>query len=535
MIVQERTIPAALRRRTELSGNHIAIVFDNVLYTWNEVDQITDLAADMLHELGVKKGTHVGIMGLNTIEWVISYLAVMKLGAIGVLINHSYQEEELIYALKYADVEVFIAGICKKQIDAKEIAERRKEDLPMLRLCMNMEKSVDGLILSVKDRSIEINGKEMKKYHPTQENVVHEDDDAMIIFTSGTTSRPKGVVQSHGAVVRAMGSVANRMRWTDQDRIVMPLPLFHGSGINCGLMVTILSGMSMVLQRSFHSVEVMEAIQEYRCTVFNAVPSMMLLMIRNPHFEEYELGTLRSGLLSGSTITDESYSKICGALHAEHLLPAYGMTETTTLNTIAEYDSTFEERVGSAGTILEDMELRIWDPEKQTEQDTGKIGEIQLRGYCITKGYYNMAERTEEAMLPCGWFKTGDAGYLDEKGALHFVSRYSQMIIRGGENISPLEIEQCIEEFDESIAAVKVLGVSDPIMQEEPVALIQLQSGNLDKEKLVEYMKSKLACFKVPRYIFVVDDFAMTSSGKIDMKEAQKIALERIKEETNEQ
>ncbi|MDY3051959.1 MAG: class I adenylate-forming enzyme family protein [Ndongobacter sp.] len=523
-MLKECTIPDGLKRRAQLSGEAIAYLFDGVSYTWQEVDQLSRRIAARLRQWGIRKGTRVGLLGVNSIEWVLCYYAVLRIGGVAVLLNYSYQAEELKAGLKDIQVQYLLVGEAKNGQDYERFLHGRRATLPDLNDWERMSRFIDW------------RGKETER-EPTgacPDVPVFEEDVALIIFTSGTTASPRGVELMHGQLMEAMGSVVQRMGWTKEDRLVLPLPLYHGSGANCGLLVALHAGMSAVLLRTFRSIEVMEAIQKYRCTVFNAVPAMPLLMMANARFGEFDLSSLRSGILSGAVISEETYRKIREGFRMKNFLPAYGMTETTTLNTLTKPNTPDEERWTNAGGVLPGMEVRIWHCREERVQPSGEVGEIQVRGRCIAKGYYGKESLFQERILEGGWFRTGDVGFLDTRGRLHFQSRLSELIVRGGENIVPGEIEAVLEKYSSDIETVKVVGIPDPIMQEELVALICMKSGRLDPTALRAYLLKNLASFKVPRYFFQVAHFAMTGSGKIDLKKARETAERYASEKGDE-
>lgn len=508
-----RVIPEVLRYRAKFDADKVAYVFDDKRYTWQKVDQLSSEIAELLYDKGVRKGTHVGILGVNSIQWVLFYYGVLKLSAVAVLLNYNYKTE-LKDALEYSDVSYLCYGESRGG-DYREKISKFRDQLPKLREVISMNDLVDRMIK--RGDQVESDSGRIIGESPGEEDI------ALMIFTSGTTSRPKGVLLSHGQLIEAMTSVALHFSWKE-DIMVMTLPMYHGSGANCGILLALLANVPMVIIRHYRSKEVMEAIEKYRCTIFSAVPSMMIAMMRNELFGSYDLSSLKSGILSGAFITPENYRKLTEAFMMPDLLPAYGMTETSTLNTMCLKESRLEDRYDNVGYIFNGMELRIWDWEKNCEQGRGGVGEIQIRGKCIMKGYYNLSDKTAEVCLPDGWFRTGDAGYLDEKNRLHFCTRLSDLIIRGGENISPVEIEARIEQFSERIVAAKVVGVPDPVMQEELVAFIKVEGDSLEEGILRSYLKFHLACYKEPKYIFQVNDLPMTGSGKIDAKECKKLA-----------
>lgn len=524
MKLTEKTIIQGLKKRVNLSGNKVACIFDDIQYTWCELDLLSDLAAEKIANYGVKKGEHVGLLGINTMEWLVCYYAIHKIGAVAVLLNYGYLETELKNVMEYADVAYLAFGESKTNNDYAVSVGHMQQTLPQLKASFDMNTLVSQCLKEYKDR-----GTCQKADWPLPDT--NAQDTAVIIFTSGTTLKPKGVLLSHGQLMTTMGYVTDKMGWQENDRLLLALPMYHGSGGNTGILASLHCGMSMVIMRYYRSVPVMQVIEKYHCTVFNAVPSMLLLMIKNPEFKKYDLSFLRTGIISGSTISDNQYQRIAKAFKQMQLVPAYGMTEGSTLSTICDVDESENIKMNSAGRPLENVKIRIWNCQKSEEAAPGEVGEIQICGETVMQGYYHMPEKTMASMMEHQWFRTGDAGYMDTKGYLYFKNRITEMIIRGGENISPLEIEQAIRRFDEKIDDVKVVGIPDLVMQEEVAALVTMREGSIDVPGLKHYLKEHLALFKVPKYVYQIEAFPMTGSGKIDLKKTRAIAEQRAGEE----
>ena len=528
MKLTNKTIPGILEERVRLSDNRVAMIAEDHTYTWRDCNRIADAIANYLSQKGVSYGDAVGLWGTNAIEWVLSFLAIEKLGAVAVLLNPAYHADEMRDLMERTHVRWLLIGDLKRDLDYKKILQEIRVDLPELRQWICMRDDILPII-TVARRGQKVTSKPPRA-------VVSPGDPAMIIFTSGTTRRPKGVILGHDQVIEAMHSVADHIGWGEDDRLLLPLPLFHGSGVNAGLMTAILAGMSCVLQPGFHTVAALAAIAHYHCTVFNAVPSMLIIMARHPQRADYDLSSLRSGILSGSVISPEHYTKILQYLPFQHLIPAYGMTETSTLNTMMPLNDPMEKMAASVGKALPGMNIRIAAVGSDAVLSSGEEGEIQIAGDCIMQGYDSEPELTAASRTRDGWFHTGDGGRMDADGYVYFSARLSSMIVRGGENISPPEIESVIDSFDDNIQMSKVIGIPDPVMQEEPVAIIQMTEDAaepLNQAGLMSYLEKKLAYYKLPKYIFEVKNFPMTSSGKIDLNQTRAQVMRRIqKKET---
>ncbi|WP_329887336.1 class I adenylate-forming enzyme family protein [Pseudoramibacter faecis] len=520
MTLSAKTLQAGLDERVLKSADQTAYIEDGRKISWRACAEWAEEMAGRLYKAGVRPKDRVGIWGVNSLVWVICFWSVQCLGAVAVLLNPAYRAQEMREVLQSTDVDWLAVGELKRGLNPQVILEEILEDLPCLKKWFRFDemarRDAGGDILSLP-------------------KTADPEDTAVIIFTSGTTRSPKGVMLGGGQIMRAMRDVSAHMGWQETDRLLMPLPMFHGSGLNCGVVCALQSGMAMVIQKSYHSEKAMAAIEKDRCTVFNAVPSMLILMAGHPALTDYDLSSLRSGILSGAAISPKTALRVKRQLGFRRLVLAYGMTETTTLNTMAAIDEPEECLAASVGRPLTEMALRIWACEGEREAAAGEMGEIQLSGYCVMQGYYGLPELSEKSMTRDGWFRTGDAGFMDISGNLHFKTRLSEMIVRGGENISPAEIEAAIQEYDEAIRFVKVVGVPDDIMQEEIAAVIGMKAGHIDREALTAFLKKRLAYFKIPKYIFETKRLAMTQSGKIDLKAVREEASRSVKQQKEEE
>lgn len=527
MTISRFTIASLLSKRVESAPKSSAYIYENHSYTWRDVDLLASHCALYLKEAGVKKNDMIGLWGVNTIEWIICFFAIEKLGAIAVLINYSYKECEAKYILDYTDVSLILVGESKPDLDYKHILAVIKPQLSKLKKVVYMSDAVQSL----NSDEVELTNEQYKELDEIQGSITY-DDGACIIFTSGTTSRPKGVVLSHKNVINDAISIGENMHWTSEDRQLLVMPMFHCSGLVPGILAGVSIGMETVVLRYFQSAPVMKNIEKYKCTIFSAVPSMLIIMMNRKDFYNYDLSSYHSGTLAGSTILPEKYKEVCKAFHLEKLQMAYGQTETSPLVAISEYLDSLEKKSTTVGKALPGIQIRIWNEEKKKEAEIGISGEIQVLGFCNMKGYYKVPEQEIKKYEKDGWLKTGDVGYFDKDGYLHFSGRSDDMINRGGENISPREIEQCICRFSENIIDVKVVGVADEMVQEEiAVLVLSKENSNLENEEIRKHVKKYLARFKVPRYVFQLSNFPLNTSGKPDNKKLKEIANEMVLDE----
>lgn len=519
---QYQTLNDFLERRANETPNNIAIVYKNIKYTWGQISELSDKCASFFLEKGLKKGSHVGILGQNSIEWILSFLSLAKIGAIPVLINAQCTTTELMRILEYADVTHLLHGegiknikysIILDSIDFSVLKKFKKKYYIENRLLDEIEHiEIDDEMLSEAKAKVEGN------------------DTLCMLFTSGTTSVAKGVLLSHSAMINVAASAADIMHWNSTDVNCMALPLFHCFGLSTGLFASIHTGGSIVVSESNRTLELLTIIDKYKCTILNGVPTMFLAMIRNPHLNEFAIGSLKSGIIAGSSVCYEDYKRICDKLGMTHLQTSYGQTESSPSITFADYDDSIELKSKSVGKVIPDVTMRIVSIDNPAVDCKNlEVGEIVIKGYNVMKEYYNMPEETRKTIDENGWLHTGDIGYVDDDGYLYLVGRIKEMIIRGGENISPYEIENCIVKMP-GVQAVKVLGVKSEILQEEIVACI-VKDGTIEltEDKVKEFVSGELAGYKVPKHVLFMDSFPLNASGKIIIKELKKSVDDMLK------
>jgi len=523
MELTNRTIGQCLYKQAERTGEHVAVEMEGWRCTFRQLDVVSDLLAGRMKKLEIVRGTHVGLWCVNCPDWIITFLALTKIGAVPVLINTCCGEDEVKGILNYADVEALYYGIGYKGVSYRKIIDQIRHEVPKVRHFIPM--CLGGSWLVKEDFSGEECSEERLEQVCQQKKLVLPEDPACMIFTSGTMSLPKGVLLSHYNVVNNGEAMVEAMKWGSGDKMCITVPLFHCFGITAGIISCILAGMCMYLIPYFKTARVWDAIEEDSCTVLNGVPSMFLALIRKPDFKDRKAKRLKSGIIAGSPITKDEFLEICRRFPGMHLQPSYGQTETSPCVTIADWDEPDEQKAISSGKAIPHVEVRIADMETGKILGAGVEGEIQVKGYNVMSGYYNLPKVNRRTFTEDGWLRTGDIGAVDERGELHVTGRMKEMIIRAGENISPYEIEQVIRQLD-WVEKVKVVGVPAEVLQEELAACIVPKEGRtVDKEALRSYLESRLAHYKVPAYVLEMKDFPMNASGKIDLKELKKTAL----------
>ena len=500
-----------------------AYIFEGKLYTWRQIDRITDNMAIVMLEDGVRKGTHVGLWGVNSVALVCTLYAAMKIGAVPTILNYSYKAIEVQSLVSYADVEFLYYGESTGSLSYPNILAQMQKKAPLLKLCRDLT----ALFQDAAGKGDV--GEEIRQRLEAVKSAVTTDDTACMLFTSGTTRQPKGVLLSYHSILNDARTIDELMHWDrEKDSLLSAMPIFHCSGMTCGLMLGMVLGMKVVLMRTFKAEEAMALIEKYRCTAFNVVPSMLMRMVQSPAFGQYDLSSWQSGTVSGSGMTAEQYEQLADTIGVPHLQMGYGQTETAPLITFSDFDDDLHVKANTIGISIPHMEVRIWDVQNDQEASPNRVGEIQARGFCVMQGYYKLDEENQKKFTSDGWLRTGDMGFRDGKGYFHFTSRISEMIVRGGENISPSEVECIIKHFSDDIVDVKVIGMEvDTAMQEEIVAFLKMEPGtHVDGEKVSDYVKTHLASFKAPQHVWELGTFPMTGSGKIDQKALKQLAIE---------
>lgn len=524
-----KTIGACFQERAAKSPGQTALESDEQSYTWRELDNLSNYMAARMAAHGVAAGTRAGIWSTNSPNWVIVFLALEKLGAVPVLLNTCYSAEELEQVLSYAEVEfVYYGEGYKRIIYADLVAALREKMSSQVKRWVYIGRNEKRQWMT--EESF-VYAERMKKSVSEVEarlKRVQPEDTAAILFTSGTTALPKGVMLSHYSLVNNSLETCEHMKWQEQDKMLIAVPLFHCFGVTASLLASIHTGFSMYVIEYYKTIKVLKTVQEHRCTLLNGVPSMFLAVIKNPERKNYDLSSLRRGIIAGSPVSEEEYEAIRSGIPGLVLHPSYGQTETSPCVSIADVEDTEADKARTAGRVIAGCETAIFDPETGRRLPCNETGEIRVRGYNVMQGYYNMPEETARTIDEDGWLHTGDLGRLDERGYLYVLDRMKEMIIRGGENISPREIEEVIKDYP-GIRNVKVIGLPVEVLQEMVVACIVTESGtHISDQELLTYLERHVAYYKVPSYIVRMREFPVTASGKIVISELKEQAKQEI-------
>ncbi len=478
--------------------------------TYAELDSQVDALARGLLALDVAKGDRVGIWAPNCVEWVLVQYATAKIGAILVNVNPAYRTHELGFVLRQSGVSVLISATAFKTSDYAAMVEEVRGDCPALR---------EVVLIGTASWAALIDGAERVPGEALRARMagLSCDDPINIQYTSGTTGFPKGATLSHHNILNNGFFVSEVCGHTEQDRIAIPVPFYHCFGMVMGNLGATSHGACMVIPSpGFDPGLTLRAVQDERCTSLYGVPTMFIAQLQHPDFAGFDLSSLRTGIMAGSPCPVEVMKRVVSEMHMAEVTIAYGMTETSPVSTQTRRDDDLERRVSTVGTVHPHVEVKVVDPESDLTLPRGESGELCTRGYSVMLGYWEEPVKTAEVLDRAGWMHTGDLATMDADGYLEIVGRIKDMVIRGGENIYPREIEEFLYSHPD-IADVQVIGVPDERYGEELCAWVRLREGSdgLTIEALREFCKGKLAHYKVPRYIQVVDEFPMTVTGKI--------------------
>ncbi|MDQ3862805.1 MAG: AMP-binding protein [Actinomycetota bacterium] len=509
-------------------------------YSYAEFKEVVERCARALMALGLKKGDHVAVWGQNVPEWVTLQFATGKMGAVLVTINPAYKANELRYVLEQSDSAALFLTEGVKDANFVEILEEAAPDLvdadpgeleieglPYLKhvVLIGGEASSPGIISYEEflERADEVSVEELEERQAS----LDADEVINMQYTSGTTGFPKGVQLTHANIVKNAFYIGECMELGPEDRVCIPVPFFHCFGCVLGTLNTVTHEGTMVPVETFDPKAVLEAVYEERCTALLGVPTMFIAELEHPDYEEYDTSSLRTGIMAGSPCPEEVMKQVVNDMGAEEITIAYGQTESSPVITQTRTDDPIKIRVSTVGRKLPDVEVKIVDLDTGEEVGPGEQGDLCTRGYHVMKGYYKMPDKTEEVIDEDGWLHTGDLATMDEDGYVKIMGRADDMIIRGGENINPREIEEFHYTHPE-ISDVQVYGVPDEKYGERvAAAIIKKRDASLTEEDVKEFSRENIASYKVPEYVDFVEEFPMTASGKIQKFKLREAAVER--------
>lgn len=519
----------------------LIVKHQNIRYTYRQFQEKVNECARALLAIGIRKGDRVGVWAPNCAEWVTVQFATAKIGAIQVNINPSYRLHELEYALNQSGCVCIVMATKYNISDYTEMlyelapelydcqpGQLTATKLPALKTVIRLHSSSSPGMLSWDDLLSYANKVSEEELEIAQQHL-SADEPINIQYTSGTTGYPKGATLSHHSILNNGYLVASIMRFTDKDRLVIPVPLYHCFGMVMGNLACVCFGATMIYpSEAFDPEAVLRTVEEEKATALHGVPTMFIAQLEHPNFKQYDLTTLRTGIMAGSPCPVEVMKKVNALMNMSEVEIAYGMTETSPVSTQTRHDAPTEKRVSTVGRVLPHTEIKIINPETGQTVLRGVKGELCTRGYCVMLGYWNDEEKTKLAIDAARWMHTGDLAIMDEEGYLNIVGRIKDMLIRGGENIYPREIEEFLYQHPK-ISDVQVIGVPDKKYGEEVMAWIKLKEGEAaTTEEIKAFCKGQITHFKIPRYIKFVDDFPMTVTGKIRKVEMRAISIKEL-------
>lgn len=499
----------------------------NIHWTYRQYQQKVNALAVGLHKLGIGKGDRVGIWAPNCYEWCVTQFATAKLGAIMVCINPAYRVYELEYALNKSGCKAIVSADSFKTSNylamLEELAPEINDCEPGALQAAKLPQLSTVIHLAAEMKSGMYQFAELLQTPSSNEQSMLDEISASLTcqeainiqFTSGTTGNPKGATLSHFNILNNGRNVGLGMRLTANDKLCIPVPLYHCFGMVMGNLACISSGAAAVFPNdAFEPLATLQAVQQEKCTALHGVPTMFIAELDHPQFADFDLQSLRTGIMAGSPCPVEVMKRVITDMHMSEVLIAYGQTETSPVNHMTVAEDPIEKRVSTVGRPAPHLEIKIID-ETGATVPVGEKGEICCRGYAVMRGYWEDAERTAETIDAKGWLHSGDIGIMDADAYVQVVGRIKDMIIRGGENVYPSEVEQFLYTHPD-IQEVQVFGVPDEKYGEEICAWIQIRDQQvLSAEQIKAFCKDKIAHFKIPRYIKIVDAYPMTVTGKI--------------------
>ncbi|MDO6655061.1 AMP-binding protein [Anaerobacillus sp. 1_MG-2023] len=534
------TIGSMLERQVDQFGKKEAVVYskEKIRFTFEEFNNEVNRVAKALLGLGVTKGENVAVWATNVPEWLLLQFATAKVGAVLVTINTNYQSSELEYVLKQSEsTRLFLIDGFKGTSYPEVFLQLQKSNdqltggkcviagLPYLKdviyigseersLFMNWRDFLKGSV-SVTDKALEMRNGELDP-----------DDVINMQYTSGTTGFPKGVMLTHNNILNNGYQIGQCMELTHNDRLCIPVPFFHCFGCVLGTLAAFSVGATIFPIIEFEPELVLRTVEKERCTALHGVPTMFISELSLAEFESYNLSSLRTGIMAGSPCPIEVMKNVMKRMNMVEITIAYGQTEASPVITQTRTNDPLEYRVNTVGRALPGVEVKIVDPVSGLEVPSDEAGELCTRGYHVMRGYYNMPEATSQVIDEEGWLHTGDIAKMDSEGYVEITGRLKDMIIRGGENVYPREIEEFLYTHS-SVQDVQVIGVPDEKYGEKVVACIQLkEKGAVNAADILLYCKGKIARYKVPAHVFFVDEYPMTASGKIQKYKLRESAVE---------
>lgn len=544
----EKTLGDFLEERVAADPEREFIVYSDrdLRFTYSQFNERVDNLAKGLLEIGLDRGDHIGIWARNVPDWLTYFFAAAKLGAAPVTINTYYKSHELEYVIRQSDMKA-LALVDGYKGGNYSYLDILYEVAPELRQTSSFTRKIHADKFPVLKSIIYMGPEKHRGMYSTNELIalgahlpdaklranmakIANTDLANMQYTSGTTGFPKGVMLTHRNILNNGFYIGERQRFTAEDRVCLPVPLFHCFGIVLGVMATLTHGATLVLLEQFDPLDALAAVEKERATAIYGVPTMFISEMTHPLFKKFNVSSLRTGIMAGSPCPIEWMEKAMELMNMHEITISYGLTEASPVFTMTSTDDTIERRTSTVGTAMPHCEVKIVDPETGLEVPPGVQGELCCRGYNIMKGYYKMPEETARAIDRDGFLHSGDLGTVDEHGYYRITGRLKDMIIRGGENIYPRELEEFFYKMP-GVKDVQVVGAPDAKFGEAVAAFIVLHPDkDVTAEDVQDFARASIAPYKVPQYVWFVDQFPLTTSGKVQKYVLREMAAERIKQ-----